>query len=138
MAEFAGGDVLEITYTHPTLGQGRLVCKAAEGGTMDRGGFGSNDDANSVTGSGEFIDQMNRKRWSYETPPVAWDMMGADELGKLQDLQESPLAADWTIEHISGAIYGGKGKPVGDLNADTNTALITVKLSGGGKLEKIN
>ena len=55
-----GGDILEITFNHPTLGSGIIFPKAAEDSTFDLGGFRSNDDAAGVDGSGEMIDQSDR------------------------------------------------------------------------------
>ena len=135
---YKGGDITEITYQHPTLGSGTIFCKAAEDGTVDPGGLRSSDDANMVTSDGQMIDQINRVRWSFEAPPIAWDMTDADELDKLAKMSGSPVLADWTITSISGAIWGGKGKPVGDITANTNTSQITLKLSGSGILGKQN
>jgi len=134
---YVAGDILEITYNHPTIGSGTLYCKANEDSQVDPGGFRSEDDDAMVTGDGQLIDKINRKRWSYEAPPIAWDMTETDELGKLTQLAASPIPADWTISSISGAIWGGKGKPVGDLKGATNTGQIPLKLSGGGVLKQI-
>ncbi len=131
-----GGDILEVTYNHPTLGSGVFYPKAAEDSTLDMGGFGSSDDTNMIDGGGNMIDQMNRKRWSAEMT-VAWDMAIGLELERAQALQSSPLKASWTITHISGAIFGGNGKPVGDIQGNSNAATFTLKIAGDGKLKKI-
>ena len=135
---FVGGDILEIRYTHPVIGSGVLYCKAGEDGTIDYGGFRTADDANNVAGNGEMIVTLNRALGSFETPPIAWDMTDRDELDKLVQLAEHPVNSDWTIQSKSGAIWGGKGRPVGDLNANTNTALVTLKLAFEGKIKKIS
>lgn len=132
-----GGDIIEITYNHSVLGSGTILCKSAEDGTMDLGGFRAADDDNMITGSGKLIDQINRVRASFESPPIAWDMTDKNELLKLSQMSESPILADWTITSISGAVFGGKGKPVGDLKGNTNTAQIPLKLAFEGRLEKI-
>jgi hypothetical protein len=126
---YTGGDTIEMRYTHPTLGSDTFFFKASEDGTIDPGGLRSNDDDNGITGAGQFIDQMNRRRASFETPPIAHDQIDKDELNMLVKLAASPQLADWTITNVSGAIWGGKGKPVGDIQANTNTALITVKIA---------
>jgi hypothetical protein len=131
-----GGDIIEITYNHPTLGSGVIYPKAAEDSTFDIGGFRSSDDANMIDGAGQMIDQMNRTRWSVETT-VAWDMNTGLTLERLTQLTQSPVFADWTVTHINGTIYGGKGKPVGDLQGNGNAATFTFKLAGGGVLKKI-
>lgn len=135
---YTGGNILEITYNHPVEGSGTIFCKAAEDGQVDPGGYRSADDANMVTGDGQMIDQINRVRWSFECPPIAWDMTSADEVSKLAKMSASPVLADWTITHISGAIWGGKGKPVGDIKGATNASTIPLKLSGSGELKKIS
>jgi len=135
---YVGGDTIDVTYNHSVVGTGSFKCKAGEDATIDLGGFRSADEANMVTGDGQLIDQMTRTRGSIELPPVAWDMQTKNELEKLVKMAESPILGDWTITNISGAIFGGKGKPVGDLQGNANTAQITVKLAFEGKLRKIS
>lgn len=130
-----GGDITEITYNHPTLGSGIIFPKAAEDSTFDHGGFTENDDAQMIDGGGNMISQLNRKRWSFEGT-VAWDQ--ADKtLQKIQDLAGSPVQAEWTFSHISGDVYGGTGKPVGEIQGDGNAATFKLKISGGGLMKKI-
>lgn len=131
-----GGDIIEITFNHPTVGSGVILPKASEDSTFDLGGFRSNDDVNMVAGNGEMIDQMNRVRWSLETV-IAWDMNTRGDLEKLVELAESPVEAEWTITNINGTVYGGTGKPVGDMQGNGNAATFTLKISGGNKLKKI-
>ena len=131
-----GGDILEITYNHAVLGSGVIFCKSNEDGTLDPGGYRSNDDANSIAANGKMIDQINRMRGSFEST-IAWDMTDADELDQLIKLAASPVLADWTIASITGSIWGAKGKPVGDIQGNTNTALITLKLGFEGELQKL-
>lgn len=135
---YVGGDIREITYNHEVIGSGTLFCKAGEDGTIDLGGFRVNDDANSVTGDGQMIVQLNNTLGSFETPPIAWDMTDADELNKLTLLTESPINADWTFSVAGGAIFGGKGRPVGDIQGNTNTAQIGLKLAFEGKIKKLS
>lgn len=130
-----GGDILEITFNHPTVGAGVIFPKANEDSTFDLGGIRSADDPDMVTGAGEMIDQMNQKRWSFEVP-VAWDMNTREDLEKINQLAADPQPADWTISHVNGAIYSGSGKPVGDYQGNGNTAVFTLKVAGGGKLVK--
>lgn len=133
---FVAGDIKEISYKHPTLGSGTWFPKSGEDGTVDFGGIESNDDTGMVTSDGQIIDQMNYKRWSFESS-VAWDMVATDELAQAKKLAASPVMSDWTFTHISGAIWGAKGKPVGGVQGSTNAGTMKVKLSGGGKLAKI-
>ncbi|HMI03725.1 MAG TPA: hypothetical protein VK541_14675 [Pedobacter sp.] len=133
---YIAGDLTEIVCSHPTLGDFRFEPKANERFTIDRGGIRSNDDANSITGGGNNIDVMTRVRWSVEGP-MAEDLVTDSDAEALNDLAGSPEPGVWTFTHISGAIYKGTGKPVGDMNSDTNTAQRTLKVAGGGRLEKI-
>lgn len=132
-----GGDITEVTYNHPTLGAGRFLCKANEDSTFDKGGFRRVDDQNMVDGAGEDIAQINRVRWSFEGT-VTWDNLSdPDALDRLKSLASDPVPADWTFSHISGKAYGGKGAPVGDIQAGGNNATISMKIAGGGTLETI-
>ena len=132
----ANGDVLEITYNHPTLGSGTYFPKSAEDTSFDPGGFRSSDDANAITGAGSMIDTINRTRWSFEGP-VEWDSSVDDELESLRNLAASPVSADWTIRRINGSVYRGSGKPVGDIVGNGNAGTIALKLAGGGVMEKV-
>lgn len=131
-----GGDIIEVTYNHPTLGSGVIYPKAAEDSTYDLGGFRSSDDANMVDGGGNMIDQMNRVRWSFEVV-VAWDMNTNTELEKIVNLAADPVPAEWTWSNANGTVYGGTGKPVGDQQGNGNAATFTLKVAGGGKAKKI-
>ncbi len=132
-----GGDLLEITYNHPTIGSGVLYPKSAEGSTFDTGGFRNNDDANGIDGGNRAIYQKNRIRWSLEST-VAWDMNVANEAAKVAALSADPTDSTWTITHVNGTVWQGKGQPVGDIQPDGNEATFTLKISGGGTLDKIS
>ena len=131
-----GGDIIEITFNHPIVGSGTIYPKSTEDSTFNLGGFRSEDDMAKIAGDGSMIDTINRVRWSFEVP-ATWDQNSANELDKLIELAESPIEADWTISSINGTVWGGKGKPVGELPGNGNAATITLKLSGGGRLKKI-
>ncbi len=130
-----GGDITEITYNHPTIGSGVLYPKAAEDNTIDLGGFNSSDDQNMIDGGGNFIDQLNRKRWKVGVL-ISNDMNTKLELEKVEAMAASPVQADWTFTHISGAVYVGTGKPVGDKELNVNQSTFALTVSGGGKLKK--
>ena len=135
--KYKAGDIIEVTYNHPSLGSGTFFCKANEDGTLEPGGFRNNDDDNSVTGNGQIIIQKNYRLATMEFPPIAWDMTDKDDQKKLSDLAESSDLADYTIAHVSGAIWAGSGIPVGDIPGVTNTAQVTLKLAFNGKLKQI-
>jgi hypothetical protein len=129
------GDIIEITYNHPTIGSGVFFPKAAEDSTFDPGGFRGNDDANQIDGGGNMITQLNQVRWSFEGP-ISWDMNVSNELETLNKLSASPLNAEWTITHVNGTVWAGTGRPVGDIQGNGNTGMITLKLAGGKGMKK--
>lgn len=131
-----GGDIIEITYSHPTIGSGVWFPKAGEDSTFDPGGFVSNDEENGIDGGGNMIDQMNRKRWSFEGT-LSWDANIKNELITVKQLASSPVLADFTITSINGTVWSGKGKPVGDNKGNGNSATLPLKLAGGSDLKKI-
>jgi len=130
-----GGDILEMRYNHPTLGQGVFYPKSNEGNTFDLGGFRNADDQNMISGDAEPIYQMNRVRSTVEIV-VANDMNERNDLQLAIDLASSPIAAEWAISHVNGTVWGMTGKPVGDLQSDVNAATFTLKI-GGGIMRKI-
>ena len=135
MGRFLGGDILELVCQH-TLGEFRFAAKSNEDFNIDEGGIRVNDDANQVTGNGQAIWQKNRVRWMLEGP-IAVDLSTGYEQSALSRMAEHPDEGIWTISHISGVVLKGKGVPVGDLQPSTNTAQMTLKVSGSGKLERL-
>jgi len=132
-----GGDILEITYNHPTLGSGVIFAKSNEDSTFDTGGYRSADDANMVDGGGNMIDQMNQVRWKFGCT-ASWDQNTNNELDVISELAGNALQAEYTISVINGTVWGGTGKPVGDYEANANQSTFALLLSGGGKLKKIS
>lgn len=132
-----GGDIIEVTWNHPTLGSGILLPKAAEDSTYDLGGFTTGDDANMITGSGDAIYQMNNTRWSFEVT-CAWDMNTRGDLEKMQALGANSGESTFTITNINGTVYSGTGKPVGPVTGNGNNGTFKLKVSGGGGMKKIS
>lgn len=131
-----GGDIIEITYNHPTLGSGVLYPKSAEDSTFDLGGFRGNDDANGIDGGGRTIRTLNQVRWSYESP-VSWDMNLTNELDVVSAMAKDAQEATWTFTSINNTVWQGKGAPVGDVQGNGNTSMFTLKVAGGKGLKKI-
>lgn len=132
-----GGNITEITFNHPTLGNGILTVKANTDNIYDLGGVRGDDDDDSIDGSGTVIRKLNQKRWFVNLPEVAWDMNNKEDLEKITAMAGSPVEATWVFSHINGTSYGGTGSPVGDLGGNTNAATFPLKISGGGGLKKI-
>jgi hypothetical protein len=135
MANFIFGDTDEIVCQH-SLGEFRFSPKANESSTIDKGGVRANDDASQVTSNGQMMSQLNRVLWSWECP-IAVDTISDNEMTNLAKLAAHPELGIWTFSLLSGTIYKGKGRPVGDLQADSNAGTMTLKVAGGGVLEKI-
>ena len=129
------GDILEIQWSHPKLGSGVWSPKSNEDSTTNTGGFRTNDDKSSVTGNGKMITQINNTLWSVECT-IAWDQNIANEVEVVSKLAGDPEDTTFTITHINGTIWGGVGRPVGDVAGNMNTGVLPIKLAGGGKLEK--
>lgn len=124
-----GGDILEVRYTHPSLGDGVFYPKSNEGNTLDPGGFRSADDANMISGDGQMIDTINRVRASFEIV-LANDMNGRNDAVVATQLAASSELTDFTVSMINGTVWGITGKPVGDIQPDTNAATFTIKIAG--------
>jgi hypothetical protein len=131
-----GGDITDLTFNHPTLGTGTLLCKSDEDSELDLGGYRSSDEEKGIDTGGNMIDTMTLSRWS-ATFSIAGDLITREELEKLTALTKDPVPAVWTISHISGAVYRGSGKPVGDIKQGMKAATIALKIAGGGSLKKV-
>lgn len=125
-----GGDIIEIRYSHPTLGQGVFFPIANQGNTFDIGGIRTADDANMISGSGEPVWQLNRVRGHFECL-VENDMNVRNDAKIASDLAASPVVADWTVSVINGTVWSGSGKPVGDIAPDVNASTFTLKIAAG-------
>jgi len=126
-----GGDIVEITFNHPSsnIGSGVFAAKSGEGNTYDTGGFRTEDDANSVTGSGSPIWKKNRKMGFFQIV-VENDMNVNQNLEKIALMAAHPVPAEWTFTVINGAVYKGSGKPVGDITGNINDATVPLKVAG--------
>lgn len=135
MANFVFGDCVNITCTH--LGKTyRFSPKANESFNIDKGGIRGNDDANQVTSNNQMMSQLNMARWSVDGP-IAVDQISDAELSGLNVMAASPSLGRWQFDMISGAIYVGTGRPVGDIATDSNAGTLTLKVAGAGGLQKI-
>lgn len=131
-----GGDILEVSYNHPTIGSGVLYPKSGEESSYDLGGFRTDDDAQGTTGDGRTLRKITRNRWVFEVP-IGWDMLLTDELDKLKKMAGDPIEAEWSISHLNGDVHRGTGAPVGDLVGNGGAATIPLKVSGGGEMQKV-
>lgn len=135
MANFVFGDCVEIVCNH--LGNTYVYYpKSNETFNIDKGGVRGNDDTNQVTSNGQNMRQLNMAKWSIDGP-IAVDQISDLELSTLNLMAGSPSEGIWQFSMRNGVIYKGKGAPVGDITADSNAGTLTLKVAGGGILEKI-
>ncbi len=125
-----GGDIIEITWNHPTLGTGILLPKSGEDNSYFPGGIITASDENMIDGGGNPIWQKNRRRGFFEAVVVN-DQNNGEELQKMIDLTASPVPADWTFTIVNGTVYGGSGKPVDSFEGNINQATFTLRVEGG-------
>jgi hypothetical protein len=130
-----GGDIIEITWNHPTLGSGVLYPKAGEDNAYNPGGVQTASDVDMIDGGANPIWSMGRKR-GYFSALIANDQNQGQELEKMIALSGDPVPADWTFSIINGCVYGGKGKPVGDMEGNINKATFPLRVESG-KFKKI-
>lgn len=130
-----GGDIIEITYNHPTLGSGVFSPKSGEDNNYFPGGVTSGSDANMITGNGKVIRQMNTVR-GFFVALCANDQNQGQDLEKAIALSGNPVAADWTFSIINGTVYGGSGFPVADFEGNVNQATFSLRVEGA-KFKKI-
>jgi hypothetical protein len=126
----SGGDIKEITWNHPVLGSGVIQTKADEENKYFTGGITTASDASMITGNGNPIWQKTRKRGYFEAVAVN-DMNVGNELEKMIALSAHDVPASWTFEVNNGVVYGGSGKPVGDLEGNIGKATFTLRVEGG-------
>ncbi len=131
-----GGDIVEITYNHPTLGSGTFSPKSGEDSTYDLGGFRTSDDSAMLSSDGQNIKQINRRRWMFQVL-CTWDMNDQTDLENAVSLAGDPIDADWTFTNINGTTYAGKGSVVGEPQGNGNNSTFPLNVSGGGDLVKI-
>lgn len=125
-----GGDIREVTFTHPTIGSGAFFPKANEGNKLDPGGIRTSDDASMIDGSGEPIWQMNFVRGGFEIL-IANDMNNRNDIAKVALLAGDPVDSEWTVALLNGTVWSGTGRPVGEISADVNVATLPIKIASG-------
>lgn len=130
-----GGDIKEITFSHPTLGSGSFFPQSGQNNTIKLGGIQSVDDENLIDGSGEIVETKVRTRGFIEAV-VSNDMNTRQDLIKAQQLQGSNVQADYTIAFQNDTVWSCKGAIVGSLEGDTHTTMFTLKIAYS-KIEKI-
>lgn len=131
-----GGDLIDVNWTHPNLGQGSFYFKAGEDSSLSIGGFISADEDSNIDGSGTRIDQLNRV-----VPYISGTAVNDMSVGTLEQLQElaaNPVAGTYTFTWINGHVYKiAGGKPVGAIEANVNASTFDLKIAGSNKAQKL-
>src|SRR5688572_23168125 len=133
---YLGGDTLEVTVSHPTLGTIVFQAKAAEDNTFDHGGLRVADEDNGVTGSGTMIASMSRQRWKVPVL-IAADMNVDLDVEAANQIAASTSESTISISNANGSVYKGKGRIVGAIVLNTLKSTCPLTFAGGGLLEKI-
>lgn len=130
---YVGGDILEVRLKHPE-GDAVLRPKSNEDNMMDLGGYRNNDEANSITTTGEIILSKNYVRGFIELT-VANDQNTRKEMVTINKIAASVLEAEVNVTMINKSIWSGTGQVVGDLQENTNKATFKIKIAVS-KMEK--
>jgi hypothetical protein len=129
-----GGYLMEVTYNHPTVGQGSFYLMTEEDSTLDIGGLRKAEEVK-IDGSGQAVYEMLQKPWTVDGT-MSNDFSGDGAMEKAQKLAEATSEADFTFTHVNGSVYAGKGSVVGDFPASAK-GTVPLKFSGSGKLTKL-
>ena len=131
-----GGDLIDVNWTHPTLGQGSFYFKAGEDSTLKIGGFTSADEDGNIDGSGTRIDQLNRMVPYIKGTAV--NDMSTGTLEQIQALQSNPASGTYTFTWVNGHVYKiTGGKPVGEIEANVNASTFDLKIAGSNTAQKL-
>ena len=124
------GDIREITVNHPVLGSRSFFPKANEGNTYDQGGVRNSDDAANIAGNGDLIISKSQFSGMLEAL-IENDMNIREDADFVNQLAASPVQGVYTFSVVNGAVWKGRGVPVGDIQPDIMAGTFTLKLAVG-------
>jgi hypothetical protein len=125
-----GGDIIEVTYNHPTLGTGFFKAVVGEANTFQPGGFMNSDEETGLNAQGGLIIDKTRTRAFFEIV-VESDLNVDEDLIRAKALAENTAPANWSISIVNGTIWSGSGVPVGAMDADIKASRFTLKVASG-------
>ncbi len=125
-----GGDIIEVNYTHPTLGENTVPAVAGEDNSYFSGGLVTNSEESKVDGAGKPIYTANRKRAFFEFLAVNDQNLGPS-IEDMIKLSGDVAEATWTVTIANGTVYKCTGKPVGLDSASINNATFTLRVESG-------
>lgn len=130
-----GADLLELKCSHPDLGDYSFDCKSNEGCPIKGGGYRKNSDANSITGNGKAIVQINAVRWSAQ--PTITARAGDEADLYLRAISKSSTEGTWTFAYVDDVVKQAKGSVVDDWELDSNAGTGQITLEGGGEVVQL-
>lgn len=128
-----GGDILEVSWLHPTLGAGFFYPVSGSESTFNKGGLRTNDNS-PVDAAGRLIRTMNRQPGKFSLT-VASDPVDSQEFDTASTIASDLAEAIWTVALINGAIYKGKGSIEGSLELDGQKSTFPLTVVCGAGLE---
>jgi hypothetical protein len=131
-----GGDLIDVNWTHPTLGQGTFYFKSGEDSSLMIGGFISSDEDGNIDGSGTRIDQLNRTVPYIKGTAVNDMSIGTAE--QVQALAANIAPATYTFTWLNGHVYKiTGGKIVGAVEINVNASTFDLKIAGSNTAQKL-
>lgn len=129
---YIGGDFLQMTISHPTVGSMILEGISGADGTAKVGGAGiENEDNGAITGGRNLIISKRVVPDSIETE-WANDMSATvPQYEFVRAVAAAPQEAKFTFSHISGEVYSGTGTIVGEITLDTKASKMSFKVISG-------
>lgn len=127
------GTIKELSFEHNEFGSRTFECKSGEDAGFMPGGFKNNDDDGNIGGNGTRIIQLDRYPWSLEVTILA----KPGDLVYLQNVSQSPEEATITVTFADNDVKSGTGQPVGDLQENKQTAVMSLKIAGSGTFDSI-
>lgn len=130
------GQFTEVMCQHPTAGDFKFDIKSGEDSEMDLGGDRIVDEANNKVSSGKMIVQFENA-----TGYVQFTCGYTNECGVYIQALISASGDElgtFTITHIDGSSYIGKGTIVGDVKPNRNAGTIQLKAAFEGEVQVIS
>lgn len=125
-----GGDLLEISIIHPTVGAKIFYGVAGETTSIKLGGVENED--NGIVDGGQNLLVSKKLVPGHITGPVSNDESASlTEFEFAQLVAASPVEATITFRYINDAIYSGQGTFMGEMMLDAKAATFPIKLVSG-------
>lgn len=124
----SGGSIIEITCSHPNLGNYTFFAVQDEDSTYEPGGIQTSEDV-AMSGNGDAVYKQSIIPATFMVP-ITWDMGSNDSLTQVSKYQADPLPGTWSFTNINGTVHKLTGKPAGVVSANGNTSRMDLKIFG--------